>query len=391
MTQQRHQHGYVHRRHNSWYIVYYERETVDGESRSLRREERLCSLDEAPTKNDARLAADDFMREVNAGRVTAHTRMTLGEFYRGHYLPYIEEELEPSTVYELENIWRRYVEKTVSHIRLRDFQTHTGSQLIKRLWQEHDLSRASLYRVKNFLSALFKYARNEGALYAQNPMRDVIVPKKARGKGETHAYSLAEIELLLRNMPDIAGAAIALGGYAGLSRSELRGLKWSDFDEGMRELTIARKIWEGHEGPPKTQSRAATIPVIEPLRRRLLGLRGDKRAGYVFESKSHTSLDMMNLLNRVILPILYNIERDKLGRIVRKTPMLGIEWRGWHALRRGLASNLHQLGVDDKTIQRVLRHADVATTQRHYIITQEPEVTEAMERLEKSVGRGRVN
>src|SRR5437879_8785039 len=28
-------------------------------------------------------------------------------------------------------------------------------------------------------------------------------------------------------------------------------------------------------------------------------------------------------------------------------------WHGWHAFRRGLATNLHTLGVDDKTIQAI--------------------------------------
>jgi hypothetical protein len=32
---------------------------------------------------------------------------------------------------------------------------------------------------------------------------------------------------------------------------------------------------------------------------------------------------------------------------------------GWHAFRRGLATNLHLLGVDDKTIQAILRHLNV--------------------------------
>jgi hypothetical protein len=29
----------------------------------------------------------------------------------------------------------------------------------------------------------------------------------------------------------------------------------------------------------------------------------------------------------------------------------GVEWRGWHASRGGLATTLHQLPVDDKAIQ----------------------------------------
>jgi integrase len=51
-----------------------------------------------------------------------------------------------------------------------------------------------------------------------------------------------------------------------------------------------------------------------------------------------------------------------------------LDWRGtcecpagWHAFRRGLATNLHTLGVDDKTIQAILRHSNVALTISVYI------------------------
>jgi hypothetical protein len=35
------------------------------------------------------------------------------------------------------------------------------------------------------------------------------------------------------------------------------------------------------------------------------------------------------------------------------------KWHGWHAFRRGLATNLHQLGVADKDIQAILRHSNI--------------------------------
>jgi integrase len=57
-------------------------------------------------------------------------------------------------------------------------------------------------------------------------------------------------------------------------------------------------------------------------------------------------------------------------------------WKGWHAYRRGLATNLHALGVDDKTIQAILRHEDVSTTQRSYIKAPPRIVTDAMKQLE---------
>jgi integrase len=63
----------------------------------------------------------------------------------------------------------------------------------------------------------------------------------------------------------------------------------------------------------------------------------------------------------------------------------GLKWKGWHAYRRGLATNLHELGIPDKVIQAILRHEDVKTTQRSYIKTLPSVVTEAMKRLEKRI------
>ena len=63
------------------------------------------------------------------------------------------------------------------------------------------------------------------------------------------------------------------------------------------------------------------------------------------------------------------------------------QWRGWHAFRRGLATNLHALGIDDLTIQRILRHSNVLITQKCYIKTRDAQVTEAMEQLSVEVAK----
>jgi integrase len=64
-----------------------------------------------------------------------------------------------------------------------------------------------------------------------------------------------------------------------------------------------------------------------------------------------------------------------------------IEWHGWHAFRRGLATNLHALGVDDRTIQAILRHSNIGLTQGIYIKSLSADQVTAMdaigEKLEK--------
>ena len=65
----------------------------------------------------------------------------------------------------------------------------------------------------------------------------------------------------------------------------------------------------------------------------------------------------------------------------------GIEWKGWQGFRRGLASNPNLLGIDDSVIRAILRHSNVATTQRHYIKTATPQAEAAMRRLSHHVSR----
>ena len=61
------------------------------------------------------------------------------------------------------------------------------------------------------------------------------------------------------------------------------------------------------------------------------------------------------------------------------------EWHGWHAFRRGLATNLHELGVPDKVIQKILRHSNVSVTQACYIKPRDPAIAAAMLKLEEQL------
>ena len=70
-------------------------------------------------------------------------------------------------------------------------------------------------------------------------------------------------------------------------------------------------------------------------------------SGFIFPNTIGGALDLDNLADRVIRPTL------KAHNLI---------WKGWHAYRRGLATNLKELGVPDTTIQCILRHENVNTT-----------------------------
>jgi integrase len=76
------------------------------------------------------------------------------------------------------------------------------------------------------------------------------------------------------------------------------------------------------------------------------------------------ALDLHNLSQRVI------------------KPLIGDVWAGWHAFRRGLGTRLYYLGTEAKTVQAILRHANVSTTMAHYVIVDPAEQKAAMGKLD---------
>jgi integrase len=80
-----------------------------------------------------------------------------------------------------------------------------------------------------------------------------------------------------------------------------------------------------------------------------------------------------------------NLDALAANVIVPLVTKAGVQWDGWHAFRRGLATNLYQLGVSAKIIQRILRQATVAVTQNCYIKTADSDAVAAMQQFERSL------
>lgn len=82
-----------------------------------------------------------------------------------------------------------------------------------------------------------------------------------------HAYSLLEVADMLEKLPEPARAVCAVAAFTGFTRSELKGVKWSDYDG--EQISIQRKIWTGEVESPKTEAQEAGVFVI-PLLRKIL-------------------------------------------------------------------------------------------------------------------------
>ena len=114
-------------------------------------------------------------------------------------------------------------------------------------------------------------------------------------------------------------------------------------------------MWNSTVSEPKTKRSRSPIPVVRPLAEALEAHR--LRAGIlaqstlpIFQAGNGQPLNLDNIARRIILPALSPCaictqqESEHLpdGHTFQRDKALPM-WHGWHAFRRGLATNLYML------------------------------------------------
>jgi integrase len=335
--------------------------TVAPEDRRLRRAPESV-LDEG----------EKFLRPLNEGSVTPESTQTMVQFVEDVYFPYAERQKRASTLNTDRNRWNTHLRPRCGKMRLREFRTVTGEHLLQEIARQNDLSKATLKQLKSLLSAIFKHAKRQGFIDGVNPMQDVSIPK-ARKSEPTYAYSLYEINRMLAVLDERSATIVAVAAFSGLRRSEIQGLRWSDYNGS--SIHVQRSVWEGIADDTKTDASNGSVPVISALAKRLdkyrASLPGPPQGdASIFSATNGKPLRLNNVLRACILPVLGAAK---------------IEFHGWHAFRRGLATNLHDLGIDDHTIKAILRHSSVTVTQRSYIKSLPKQSVVAMNTFDSSV------
>jgi Phage integrase family len=132
-------------------------------------------------------------------------------------------------------------------------------------------------------------------------------------------------------------------------------------------------MWRSVVSLPKTRASRDSVPIIPALAEILGAYRrstGNPELGFVFRSSDGLPISLDIVERRVIRPALEAI---------------GLPWRGWHAFRRGLASNLYAMGAPDKVVQRILRHSRPHVTKERYIKVFDRTVLEAADNLQTRI------
>jgi integrase len=363
------QSGYIYKNGNYWTLRYYEDVLEDGQPVRKQKSRKLAPIGEQyPNKSSVRTLADEFLAPMNGRQRRPESSQKVVDFLEHTYLPHCKETLRPSTYRGYKQMFG-LAKEHLGDITIHEFRTPEADQLMRDATSDKQRAHTTHRNLKSFLSGAFTFAKRTGAVN-ENPIRDVAIPRGKKA-GNTYAYSLDEIHAMLAVLEEPARTIVLVAALTGLGAAELKGLRWEDFTGD--ELNISRNVWSGHITETKTLARTAPVPVLDIVKKALVEHKARTGGeGFIFEARNGNPLRLENLLRRDMRPALDAAK---------------IQWHGWHAFRRGLATNLHTLGAPAKTIQAILRHANVSTTMAYYIRPVAAESVAAMKKLDAAFAK----
>jgi integrase len=360
--------------HGAWHFRFYQRELLPGGNvRQRRPSQKLASLVECPTLSSVLTRYHEAAARAGKQQRRPTSNMTLSEFWRVNYLPWIQASKKPSTVKGYKQVWGQQLESSVGSIALRDFRKRDAIAALEPLAFESKFAAATIHHARTLLGSMFRRAC-ELELTEHNPIRDFKTPQgKPTTKGE--AYTSEEMEAIILVLTGRAKVIAALFAYTGIRPSELCGLQWPDYEGHF--LHIRRGVWNGKVTTPKTEESAAIIPVIAPLRE-ILDDWKSKTAGIFWLVCGDTGnpIRLNNVARREVVPVL---------------KANGIPWKSWYGFRRGASTTMSDdMNLTEDQVRVVLRHADGSDTARqHYIVRELKKRQTVMDQYEQHVSKVR--
>lgn len=300
-----------------------------------------------PHLRDAERAADALRNTINCEFRVPETIAELVTHYRDSELTEHKKAyatIEANTHYLANHIVPKWGSMYLTDVRTVDVE----------MWL-HSLPFApgTRSKIRNVMSVVFNHAIRHEWIY-QNPIAKVRT--SAKRLRETDVLTPAEIASLLAELDLRERTMVMLAGSTGLRRSELVALTWSDIDLVLMQVNVRRSCVRNHFGDTKTEASRKPVPLHPSVVKCLETWRKESlyknEEHFVFPSirrMGKQPLSPDTLLKKVIRPAV--IRAGIKGKVI-----------GWHSFRHSLATNLRDAGVDLKTAQELLRHANSRIT-----------------------------
>ena len=343
-------------------------------------ERKWISTGLTDTPENVKKASEKRVRLLNTKTIQVIDRNITLSDYMDIVLEKKKREISDTT-YSVYLYRANRIKAYFKNTKLKDLSEFIVENFLDDLYITHQLQTRSVKDIKVLLSSVASQAVKDGIL-VYNPVKEVVLNKNLSDKytqeknldDEFFSYDEAQIFLNASESHELY-ELFYITLFFGLRREEVLGLRWSSIDLNSKTMTINHTVTKGTTINRTNSTKSAASRRSYPLNDEQINIfkhlrirENDNRK--LFGSEYFDSDYVFKHLDGTLYYPDYPSKAFK--KIIKANPVLpqGITF---HGLRSSCVSILVHEGMDIKSIQKWVGHADLDTTLRIYAKVKEKE------------------
>lgn len=260
------------------------------------------------------------------------------------------------------------------NIKVKDINETMVEEFLDDLFEKYHVQYRTVRDIKVFLGFIMEQAVKDGII-TYNPVKEVVINKNLSDKyakvkdvdEEFFSYEEAQIFLNTIRYHELY-ELFYLTIFFGLRREEVLGLRWSAIDFKNKTMSINHTVTFGTKvnrtNTTKTASSTRVYPLTDEQIEMFKKLKDKERANRKLCGNGYYDSDY--IFKHIDGTLFFPDYPSKLfKKLIKKIPELPQKIT-FHGLRSSCVSILVHQGMDVKSIQKWVGHADIDTTLRIY-------------------------
>lgn len=352
------------------YIITYNYFIKDGVKK---REKQWISTGLTDTAENIKKASEMRLRYLNKKEVATSDRNVTIIEYADAFLNKKSREVS-GTTYSSYFYRVKRIKDYFGDTRVRDLTESMVEGFLDNMFEEDHVQHRTVKDVKVVFGGIMEQAVKEG-LIPYNPVKEVVINKNlvvkyAKEKNtDEEFFSYEEAQIFLSNIKDHELYELFyLTLFFGLRREEILGLRWSAIDFKNKTMSINHTVTKGlsvhRVNTTKTASSAREYPLTEEQLNMFRQLKNKEEENRKLFGNCYSENEYIfkHHDGKVYYP---DYPTKTFTKLIRKMPELPQDIT-FHGLRSSCVSILVHQGMDVKSIQKWVGHADIDTTLRIY-------------------------
>ncbi|MBP5607640.1 MAG: site-specific integrase [Lachnospiraceae bacterium] len=259
-------------------------------------------------------------------------------------------------------------------VKVRDINELMVENFLDDLFETHKVQPRTVKDTKVFLGSIMELAVREGII-PYNPVKEVVINKNLADKyskeknSDEEFFSFEEAQLFLDRIKDNELYELFyLTLFFGLRREEILGLRWSAIDYNNKTMVINHTVTRGlsvkRANTTKTASSVRQYPLTDEQLEMFNRLKSKEDTNRKLFGNCYNDNDY--IFKHADGSLYYpDLPTKTFARLIKSIPELPQDIT-FHGLRSSCVSILVHQGMDVKSIQKWVGHADIDTTLRIY-------------------------